>query len=320
MALRSASSALSIAAKRCTRRTAPRVGLVQTTYPFSTTSQCQKTSQLRNQMYLWMEKNGRLFKESPTTGPKYLGPAVDQPFPLNPLFRSPRILDESMREEIFRRVTQQKLSLKAVSADLGVDVRRVAAVVRMKTLEKQWESQGKQLAKPYSRAMLGMLPTTTYNPENQRDHEPINEIDVHKLSQQQLFVPTSESRVFTREDAAEAFHRNLLPVDKRAPHTQLIELQKATLEGVPLETSLFKFKADTRAEEDRLREKHRKKVQLQEAQTSRVDTKRFEYRFQDVNVEVVGKSGRGHKGIGMRYGVPFNDRKRGRNNVPLSVP
>ncbi|PNH37532.1 hypothetical protein VD0004_g9257 [Verticillium dahliae] len=320
MAARPASSAMAMTAKRCTRPTAPRLGLAKTTCPFSTTSHREKTSQLRNAMYQWMERTGRRFEEAPTHGTKYLGQAADQPFPLNPLFRSPRVLDESMREEIFKRVTQQKLSLKAVSADLGVDIRRVAAVVRLKTLEKQWEAKGKQLAKPYSKAILGMVPTTTYNPENQFEHEPIHEIDVHKLSQQQLFVPTSESRAFTREDAAEALHRSLLPVDKRAPHTQLIELQKATLEGVPLETSLFKFKADTRAEEDRLKEKHQKKVQLEMSQTSRVDTKRFEYRFQDVNVEVVGKTGRGHKGVGARYGVPFDDRKRGRNNVPLSVP
>ncbi|KAM0325046.1 hypothetical protein ACHAQA_007583 [Verticillium albo-atrum] len=323
MSSRSASSALVAGAKRCARpaTTASRFGLVQTTCAFSTTTQCQKTSRQRTMMYEWMEQSGHKFEEAPSNGPRYLGDANDQPFPLNPLFRSPRVLDESMREEIFRRVTEQKLSLKAVSADLGIEIRRVAAVVRMKALEKQWEFQGKQLAKPYSRAMLGMLPTTAYTPgQTQYDHEPINEIDVHKLTQQQLFVPTSEARVFTREDAAEAFHRTMLPTDKRAPHTQLIELQKAKLEGVPMEASLFKFKADTKAEEDRVKEKHQKKVQLLESQTSRVDTKRFEYRFQDVNVDLVSKTGRGIKGVGVRYGVPFNDRRRGSNNVPLSVP
>lgn len=29
-------------------------------------------------------------------------------------------------------------ALKAVSAEMGVDVRRIAAVVRLKQLEKQW--------------------------------------------------------------------------------------------------------------------------------------------------------------------------------------
>lgn len=82
-----------------------------------------------------------LFRDAPQNGPKYVGSLPDQPFPLNPLFRSQSVLSEELREEIYHRVKTSKHSLKTVSSSLGVDVRRVAAVVRMKEMEKQWVAE-----------------------------------------------------------------------------------------------------------------------------------------------------------------------------------
>jgi hypothetical protein len=48
------------------------------------------------------------------------------------------VLDEQTRELIWEKVTRRGESLKAVSAEMGVDVRRVAAVVRLKEVERQW--------------------------------------------------------------------------------------------------------------------------------------------------------------------------------------
>lgn len=71
-------------------------------------------------------------------GVNYLSGSKEQPFPMNPFFRSEPVLSEMLRDEVYRRVTVAKESLKLVSAELGIDVRRVAAVVRMKEIEKQW--------------------------------------------------------------------------------------------------------------------------------------------------------------------------------------
>ena len=60
------------------------------------------------------------------------------PFPQNPFFRSQSVLDEKARESIWRRVQEKREPMKVVSADMGVDVRRVAAVVRLKEIEKSW--------------------------------------------------------------------------------------------------------------------------------------------------------------------------------------
>lgn len=61
------------------------------------------------------------------------------PFPSNKYFKSQPVLSEASRELIHRRVSMDDEPIKVVSADLGVDHRRVAAVVRMKEVEKDWE-------------------------------------------------------------------------------------------------------------------------------------------------------------------------------------
>lgn len=110
---------------------------------FSTTPCHNELSRLRTGMFEFLnklEKNN----ERKDPGPSYLG-GPDQPFPHNPFFRSQPVLDENAKEMIWRRVQRDKEPLKVVSADLGVDVRRVAAVVRLKEIEKSWVTQVSRL-------------------------------------------------------------------------------------------------------------------------------------------------------------------------------
>lgn len=64
-----------------------------------------------------------------------------QPFPLNEHFISSPILSEGLREEIWRRITVDKKSIRNVSVELGVEMRRVGAVVRLMEVEKQWRAE-----------------------------------------------------------------------------------------------------------------------------------------------------------------------------------
>lgn len=61
-----------------------------------------------------------------------------RPYPLNREFRSQAVLSEELRERIYELIVQDGIDLKSVSAAFGVDIRRVAAVVRLKSLEKVW--------------------------------------------------------------------------------------------------------------------------------------------------------------------------------------
>lgn len=65
-------------------------------------------------------------------------PSDLRPYPLNQNFMSQAVLSEDLREELYRQIVVKKMDLQGVSAAYGVDMRRVAAVVRLKTIEKQW--------------------------------------------------------------------------------------------------------------------------------------------------------------------------------------
>lgn len=266
-------------------------------------------------MRTWMKRFGSQYKTN-RGRPNYLG-GKDQPFPENASFRSQPVLSEESREEIWRRVIVNGEAIKTVSATFGVDMRRVAAVVRLKEVEKSWISQGKSLALPYARAVMCMLPQA--NVQEGASHEPINEIHVHSLTMQQLFLPTSESRHFTREDAAKAFGDKMLPADKRVPHPELIQLEKDILGGKKQNEARKLFVQSAMASESALAQREQWRREKEEKRKTKVDSGRFEFRFEDINVDDAGKDGRSRKGTGWRYGVPYYDRRRGEVKIPTKV-
>ncbi|KAI9783299.1 MAG: hypothetical protein M1816_001431 [Peltula sp. TS41687] len=248
------------------------------------------------------------------------------PFPMNPDFRSQPVLDESLKQEIYNRVVQDGRSVKVVSAELGVEMNRVGAVVRLKEVESRWVREGKPLARPYARAVLSMLPQTTYVRSRPVPHESINDLPTHPATLQQIFHPTSESRVFTRADAAEIFYPGLLPADKRIPHPELIELERERQEGLPREVRVDLQRERTMKEEEERAEVERKR-KAREARTLKTILSaeqggkggRWEWHVRDISVESVGKDGRAWTGVGWRYGVPHQDRKRGQIKIPTKV-
>ncbi|KAK3712286.1 hypothetical protein LTR37_009148 [Vermiconidia calcicola] len=266
----------------------------------------------RRQEKMDLEARGGIPKEQPRDM---------RPYPLNQQFRSQPVLSEELREKIYELIVMERIDLKSVSATFGVDIRRVAAVVRLKSLEKQWAAEGKQLAKPYNKAVMGMLPQTPYDPEqrNPPSHEPINDLPVHPYTRQQIFVPTSESRAFTREDAAKVFHPTLLPADQRIPHPELVQITKWEMEGHDRETRQ-RMMREKDAEVAAAREEKERKQREYEARTQVVvKGRRWDFKFQDISAEKTGKDGRGQSAVGHRYGMPLEDRKRGQVKIPTSV-
>lgn len=68
-------------------------------------------------------------------------PSDLRPFPRNNDFRSQPVLSEPLREEVWRRVRVEGHDVTLVSSSLGVTAERVAAVVRMKEIEKRWQQE-----------------------------------------------------------------------------------------------------------------------------------------------------------------------------------
>ncbi|KAL2401324.1 hypothetical protein ABEF93_004996 [Exophiala dermatitidis] len=131
-----------------------------------------------------------------------------RPFPLNKNFVSQSILSDELREEIWKRVQVNGKSVRQVSVEMGVDMRRVAAVVRLVEVERRMVAEGQSLAIPYAKAIQGMVPVNKLNPRTGKpmeEHESINDLEQHPMTYPQIFWPTSESRAFNRTDAGRVF-------------------------------------------------------------------------------------------------------------------
>lgn len=165
---------------------------------------------------------------------------------------------------------------------------------------------------------MGMLPKTKYNPMKPTFHESINDLPVHRATGTQIFHPTSESRHFTREDAAKVFHEKLLPADLRVPHPELVEMHKDRIARLPL-SELAARQAAREEVVEKAREREAARKAKQEAAVKRIETRRYEFRITDINVDDAGKDGRGFSGVGWRYGHPLMDRSRGAVKIPKSV-
>lgn len=64
-----------------------------------------------------------------------------RPFPMNHTFVSESILSEELRNRIYEDVVVRGRSVRAVSVNFDVDMRRVGAVVRLVELEKRWRKE-----------------------------------------------------------------------------------------------------------------------------------------------------------------------------------
>ncbi|KAL4870328.1 hypothetical protein BDV12DRAFT_166146 [Aspergillus spectabilis] len=185
---------------------------------FSSTQPTQ--TKLRGEMFEWLSSDGSAFKNHTPGSTNYMGDAIvrrrdseattrSKVFPLNSNFVSESVLSEELRNEIYERVMVKKKSVRAVSVDMGVDMRRVAAVCRLVELEKRMRQQGKPLALPYARTVHEMIPTTPLyddiRQQSKNPHESINDLPSHRLTDAQIFYPVSESRQFTRVDAGRVF-------------------------------------------------------------------------------------------------------------------
>jgi hypothetical protein len=248
------------------------------------------------------------------------GVPPSRPFPANNAYRSEAVLSEELREAIHGMVKVKGISVRDTSALMKVSMERVGAVVRLMEIQRQWEKEGKELATPYAEAVLSMVPQTPLNPRRPVPHESISDLPVHAATTQQIFHPVSESKHFTREDAARVFDPKLLPADKRIPHPELIVKEKMRLEGWSSDEKDRYWKEQER-KELQAQEKEKKRKATEDARTSVIKGYRWDFRVKAVEVtaESVGKTGRAPTGLGWRYGFPHEDRKRAQVKIPTRV-
>ena len=161
---------------------------------------------------------------------------------------------------------------------------------------------------------MGMLPQTPLD-YGKNGHETINDLPVHPATHQQIFYPAAESRQITRRDAAKIFSPTLLPADERVPHPELIQAESASFSSRPkVAEKLRQAAAKAREAEQQKREA------AEAARTTVIPGSRWNFKFEAIDATAAGKDGRGPGGVGWRYGMPFEDRKRGHlKGVPTKV-
>lgn len=165
---------------------------------------------------------------------------------------------------------------------------------------------------------MDMLPQTEVGME----HENINELPVHPWTKQQIFFPAAESRLFTREDAARIFNPQLLSPENRIPHPELVEAHEALSDEDVFSPGKYAQKAADfrKAREEATAKTEAEEKARQEARTWISEGPKWNFKIEAVKSDAGGRNGRNPGGVGWRYGMPLEDRKRGhQKEVPSKV-
>lgn len=171
---------------------------------------------------------------------------------------------------------------------------------------------------PYADAVMAMLPQTALATPPQI-HEPVNDLPVHAATRQQLFIPTSESRMFTRADAAKAFSASLKPADERIPNPAILFMEKLNREKMDTQKRQDAIANYLEGRHQAQQKKEQRRLEKEAKETKVVKGRRWDFKFTEVNAELVARNGRSVDAVGWRYGMPHQDRKRGQWKIQTSV-
>ncbi|KAF8457536.1 eukaryotic mitochondrial regulator protein-domain-containing protein [Terfezia claveryi] len=286
----------------------------------TTPAQAKAQTKLRRDFFEWLNGPGAVFTQLPHAGktnylgaydvktgePREGGRSAQLPFPMNSVFPSTPVVSDELANEVYSRVVEGGKSVRMVSAELNVSLQRVAAIVRLKTIEKRWEKEGKPIKPFLTKTIHGMLPITPLTGSISNPHEPINDLPAHPLTHTQHFVPVSESRAFTRADAGAEF--GLSPADEMIPHPELITEERERGQFTPDDRrQRAQVKEWQENEAKRLGDEKRRQKQKDEEMV--LDSGRWRWKIQNAET---GK-------VGFRYGLPHEDRKKGQVKIPTRV-
>lgn len=106
------------------------------------------------------------------------------------------------------------------------------------------------------------------------------------------------------------------------PHPELVRLELLKREGVRRKDAEATVWEKERIKDEQREAKRKEVAAEEEKRITKVVPReggKWEFRFKDISVQDVGKDGRSRKGVGFRYGLPAQDRKRGQIKIPTRV-
>ena len=116
----------------------------------------------------------------------------------------------------------------------------------------------------------------------------------------------------------------LKAADARIPHSHLIAFEKDRIDpelANEADTRRGRYYQRLADDEEQRKQEREGKERREEAKRTRVDTGRWQFVVTDTQAsrEGTGLDGRGTGSVGLRYGLPHRDRKRGEFKVPRRV-
>ncbi|KAL6943197.1 hypothetical protein ACO0RG_002186 [Hanseniaspora osmophila] len=122
------------------------------------------------------------------------------PFPLNPFCKTNSLIDGSLKNYIYESIVTNKADPSVVSQKLKIKVPRLEAIIKLMSIEKDWEKSNSISAnlENYHSSLSKMFPL--YNARN--DGENLQEIPIPENTKYSRFMVLAESQPFGPLDAA----------------------------------------------------------------------------------------------------------------------
>ncbi|CAG8545288.1 6408_t:CDS:2, partial [Acaulospora morrowiae] len=170
-------------------------------------SEESKTSQVRRRIkrFLFKEflaQEGKLYEMPKYNGPNYLG-SSNCPFPMNPYFKAQPPLSDTFKEVVWDMFMQGS-TIREIGTKMGISLKRVEAILKLKKLEKDMIAQGLTIQRNFTSHMEKMLGARSILSEELSDTLP-------QVGRPKFYL-TDEGETFKPEDAAKILKRPTLAV------------------------------------------------------------------------------------------------------------
>ncbi|OMJ08546.1 37S ribosomal protein S35, mitochondrial [Smittium culicis] len=155
------------------------------------------------QALFWLDGEGAKYKNIVEGSTNYVGGKI--PFPMNPYFRPKPPLADKIKSEIYALYLKdpRKNTPRFLGRMFKISIKRVEAILKLKAIEAQNESEGITLQTKFQAGMESILGVN--NPTTFKFSEPISipaiELDAPR------FKVVGETESFTAEDAAKELNR-----------------------------------------------------------------------------------------------------------------
>ncbi|CAO3596985.1 unnamed protein product [Absidia cylindrospora] len=160
-----------------------------------------KSSRRRRRFHKWVRGAGSRYARPSEGTTNYLGTT---PFPNNPLFQPRPPLSDTKREEIYQLYTSdpESWTVRQLAVKFGYSLKRIEAVLKLKSSEKVMEAQGTSLQHSFTKGMEQYMGA---NQPASLIQEPL--IDIFPNVSKPRFKVLEEDAEFTSKDAADVLNR-----------------------------------------------------------------------------------------------------------------